>query len=659
MKQLLTRLFLFCLLIIISTNGLLAEDISSLHLKISKAENNIEKLETYDKLIEYFLIVNRDSAFFYATKGEKEFESKDYKKGVGTMLLHQASVLMDEGMLDKMRIVLEKAQKNFKQISDQQGLAKAESFVGVADGKTGNYTDAVKHFLNALKICQSIGYNRGIVSNYLRLGTVNDLVGNIDQSLAYYQEGLTIAHKYKLVDEAYLLNNIASLYGRQGKLDVAQDYLNQALNISDTTKDVRSRLSVLSNLGTLNVARNNPQKAVEYINEGIGIASRSGYSEEIVRFLLVKAEALTIQNPKDAEPIYFQALEKSKEFGLRRLQSDILASLSDHYEVQGDFKKAYQYLQWKQDLKDSIVSIQKAKEIANLQSVQELSQAEAKMDQLNIVALKNAQKRNIILAIALALGFGLLLSVYYIITIRKLNQALAHREEELQNSNAVKDKMFSIIGHDLKGATGNILALIELYRDEQISEVERNYILDSLEESATTSNETLDLLLNWGKMQIKGISIHKSSFDTDKVIQDTFRFLKLTASQKQITLLNNVEENTIISADTDQFRFIIRNLLSNAIKFSRNNSKIELLSTPVKNQFIQFSIKDEGIGIEPERLPHIFEPFHKSTPGTAAEVGNSIGLMLCKEFVQRNGGEIWAESKKDIGTTVHFTMPMK
>ncbi|MBS1590093.1 MAG: tetratricopeptide repeat-containing sensor histidine kinase [Bacteroidetes bacterium] len=658
MKHRLFSLFLLSLWVIAPTNTLLAEDLPSLYLKVSKAENNVEKLEAFDQLIEYFLIANRDSAMFYATKGEKEFESQNYPKGVGTMLLHQASVLMDEGMLDKMRVALDKAQKNFQQISDQQGLAKAESFIGVADGKSGNYTDAVKHFLNALKICQSIGYNRGIVSNYLRLGTVNDLVGNIDEALAYYQEGLAIAHKFKLVDEVYILNNIASLYGRQEKLDVAEEYLNKALNLSDTTKDVRSRLSVLSNLGTLNVARNNPKKAVEYINEGIEMASRSGYSEEIVRFLLVKAEALTLQNPKDAEPVYFQALDKSKEFGLRRLQSDILASLSDHYALQGDFKKAYQYLQWKQDLKDSIVSIEKAKEIANLQSVQELNEAEAKMDQLNLTAMKNTQNRNIIIAIALALGFGLLLSVYYIVTIRKLNHALAHREEELQNSNAVKDKMFSIIGHDLKGATGNILALIGLYRDDQISDVERNYILDSLEESATTSNETLDLLLNWGKMQIKGISIHKSSFDTDKVIQDTFRFLKLTASQKQITLLNKVEENTIISADADQFRFVIRNLLSNAIKFSRNNSKIELVSAIGKNHFIQFSIKDEGIGIEPERLPHIFEPFHKSTPGTAAEVGNSIGLMLCKEFVQRNGGEIWAESKKGVGTTVHFTMPM-
>ena len=155
-------------------------------------------------------------------------------------------------------------------------------------------------------------------------------------------------------------------------------------------------------------------------------------------------------------------------------------------------------------LEHSTFTIEKAKEIANLESVYELEQSNARIKELKLSEHKNMLKRNVIIAIAVGLAIALIfISVFYRKT-KRLNEQLSKREAELEKSNNVKDKLFSIIGHDLRGPVGNIPVMLKIVEDEGTTPTERKYLLDTLMEHAQASLETLDKLLFWGKSQIKG-----------------------------------------------------------------------------------------------------------------------------------------------------------
>ncbi len=235
---------------------------------------------------------------------------------------------------------------------------------------------------------------------------------------------------------------------------------------------------------------------------------------------------------------------------------------------------------------------------------------------------------------------------------------LLHKQvKELQKLNEAKDRLFTVIGHDLNSTIKSVQPTIELYRHKHTSEEERQFLLDSIEENAVSAVETLQALLEWGKSQIKGITLSPTYFNASDVIKSKLNLFKVSIRNKGITIVNNLPPETTIHADLNHFRFVLRNLLINAIKFTRINGTIEINAIKYHQpEYVIFSVKDNGTGIERERLKQIFEPFNTSVEGTTNEKGNGIGLLLCKEFVSVNGGQIWVESESGEGTTFYVAL---
>lgn len=255
--------------------------------------------------------------------------------------------------------------------------------------------------------------------------------------------------------------------------------------------------------------------------------------------------------------------------------------------------------------------------------------------------------------------FALLpLMLITILMIGGWRYVLLHKQvKDLQKLNAAKDRLFTVIGHDLNSSIKSVQPTIELYRHENTSEEERRFLLDSIEENAVSAVETLQALLEWGKSQIKGVTINPTYFNASEVIKSKLSLFKVSIRNKGITIVNNLPAETTIHADLNHFRFVFRNLLINAIKFTRTNGTIEITAIKYHQpEYVIFSVKDNGTGIERERLKQIFEPFNTSIEGTKNEKGNGIGLLLCKEFVSVNGGQIWAESEAGEGTTFYVAL---
>ncbi len=233
--------------------------------------------------------------------------------------------------------------------------------------------------------------------------------------------------------------------------------------------------------------------------------------------------------------------------------------------------------------------------------------------------------------------------------------------DELQELNATKDKLFSIIAHDLKSPFNSIIGLSEIIKDEA-----RHIDIDTIEQYAgviySTSQQTFTLLenlLDWARIQQSQITFRPVSIVFKEVVGDIFELLIEKANSKKIALMNQIPDKLIVTADLDMLKTILRNLVSNALKFTSSNGKVEIIANVLSGE-IEIAVKDNGTGIKKEDLEKLFKVgSNYSRRGTENESGTGLGLMLCKEFAEKHGGKIWVESEEGKGSTFKFTLPMQ
>jgi two-component system, sensor histidine kinase and response regulator len=242
-----------------------------------------------------------------------------------------------------------------------------------------------------------------------------------------------------------------------------------------------------------------------------------------------------------------------------------------------------------------------------------------------------------------------------------LEQKVEERTHQLEELNKTKDKFFSIIAHDLKNPFNTLLGFTELMRinfDRYTKEQIKQYI-NILYETADSGYSLLKNLLEWSRSQTGSLKRTPQVVDLSTITKDVMQFLEISATKKQINIVNNLAEDVTVFSDLNMIHTTIRNLISNAIKYTNKGGTIEINSKKDGNMLI-FSVQDNGIGIPAENIAKLFRiDISLSTKGTSDESGTGLGLLLCKEFVEKNGGEIWVESKLNAGSQFFFTVPLK
>lgn len=249
--------------------------------------------------------------------------------------------------------------------------------------------------------------------------------------------------------------------------------------------------------------------------------------------------------------------------------------------------------------------------------------------------------------------------VALVIERKRSSDAIKKYADELKNLNATKDKFFSIIAHDLKNPFITILGFSELLLSdyEELSDEEKLYYIEEMKKSADTSHNLLQNLLQWSRSQTGRIVFQPKILSIDEIILENIELLKPTAEQKEIKIEYSNLCQVNVFADEDMVSTIIRNLISNAIKFTERKGSI-FISTVDSDSVVNISVKDSGIGMCEETQQKLFQlDTSYSTAGTEKEMGTGLGLILCKEFIEKNGGSIYVESKQGEGSTFHFTLP--
>jgi PAS domain S-box-containing protein len=246
------------------------------------------------------------------------------------------------------------------------------------------------------------------------------------------------------------------------------------------------------------------------------------------------------------------------------------------------------------------------------------------------------------------------------ITERKVaEEKLNEQSKELINLNQLKDRLFSIIAHDLRGPMMNLKLLVNMTDTGMISDEEFKGFLPELSKRVNYTSSLLENLLHWSKSQLEGQRTQPVVFDLKDIAGKEIIYFTQKAIEKGIKMYDTIAPGTYAFADVNMIELVVRNILSNAIKFSSNGDEISIaVEANHKNEFA-VCIKDTGSGITPELLSKLFLPETFTTRGTNNEPGTGLGLQLCKEFVEKNNGKIWAESEEGIGSRLYFTIPQK
>ncbi|SDD19718.1 Signal transduction histidine kinase [Mucilaginibacter pineti] len=593
-----------------------------------------------------------DSALSYADQGLKLSRKLKYRHGEGIMLDRLADINARYGNLGLAIKYRQEALTIFKTLNDAASVADTRSGLGILVARKGDRITGNTLLRQTLAFYRTRKDTAGIILSETRLGEVQELVGNHKQALVWYTEAEQLQEGRPLTDDYLgLISSIGKLHTRHGNHNQAIAYYEKGISKSSSGRYVKSHIAFLHQAGKAADSLGDKAKALDYHRRGLQKARENGLQEEEARSLMAIAGTLKNEDATQSITHLKNALAISRNIGEKQLSAEIYHSLSDIYRQQARYEEALQALEAHHRLLDSLQEANEGHKLAVLQGSYELAESRLHIESLELINRQRTDQRNEGLIAAIAVLLILLVLTFYFYKTKRLNQ-------QLQSSNLIKDKLFSIIGHDLRNPIGGITQLLALMEEGGLSENEMYELVTEMKKQGNVTLEILNALLNWGEAQLKGIHIKPVNFNAKDSILKNMAALQQQAADKSIQIHDHSAAQLEVFGDVNHFDFIIRNLLSNAIKFSRPLGQVEI-SAEIQagaNQ-LTFAIKDYGKGISPEQQALFLKSNLDISYGTKGEKGTGIGLMLSKEFITANHGRIWLDSKVGEGTVFYFTFP--
>ncbi|GAA0720292.1 hypothetical protein GCM10009430_20300 [Aquimarina litoralis] len=599
-----------------------------------------------------------DLGLLYADKLLKLSEKLEYDKGIATSYNQIGNMYNRKDELIKASSNYSKAEKYFKKINLLEGLALVNNNKSSVEQERGNLEKSISYLLEANKYNFQLKDSIGLSRTLNNIGNAYAMLGKFESAKSYYTQSISIKKKHKLKKLGTSLNNMALLHFNEKMIDSATNYVVEALSTCKKNDNIRSASFSYEILAKIALHKNQQALAKKYYDSSMIAGIESKCNRAVINSKQ-QLGYIAIQN-KD-----FREAEKMLSMSRDELAKTNIPSLlltNYKYSVKLDSARG-QYanaLQWQQ-------KYQKLSDKNTLeQSTQKVTQAEnrfkAEMEQLKLIdeQEKREQKTKEKLFRSrvfnyIAIGVLIFLSIFlaHIIKTKKERKRLI---KKLNDSNQVKNKLFSIISHDLKNEIHGLNGSLNLMKNNNLSSNELGEIIPLLANRTHQTSIMLTNLLNWSKSQMKELYANPTSFDISEVINNKFAFFDPKATQKRIKLINELPP-TRVYADKDMFSIVSQNLMANAIKFCNPGDSITLFSR-AKGDYYQIGFKDTGIGIKAENVHKLFAEDTFTTNGTQQETGTGLGLRICKELIDLNKGNIAVESKPGVGSTFYITLPM-
>jgi len=522
--------------------------------------------------------------------------------------------------------------------------------------------------LKAIEMYEELEDEKNIALLYNNLGIDYYRLYDYNKTMEYYQKSLDkriqIADSLGIADS---YNNIAMVYDEQKQYDKALEYYKKALLIFDKTGNKSGIADTYNNIAGTFYHIENFGKVLEYALKSLKIREELGDKWEI-SFTLINIGILDKTLGKTNEAIDYlkrgiKIADETNALSLLGLGYNHLAEL---YFDSGNFKEAYKYRNLYSAVQDSMFKEESAKATAEMQTKYETEKKQKEIELLNkekdIQALKLTRSENFrifFLAISILLVLtAVLIYNRYRLKI-KTNRLLKEKNKQLEIANATKDKFFTIIAHDLKNPLSGIKIITQSLSEnfENITGEELQYYLNELNSSSSNLFDLLGNLLQWARSQTGKLQFKPGEINLFETFNNNLKLLIPLAQKKKISIINEIPKSTSVYADFNMLNTVIRNLVSNALKITGTDGTISIKAVR-KNENIQIIVKDTGIGIEKDDISKLFRiDVDISSIGMSEEKGTGLGLILCKELLEKNKGTIWAESEPGKGSEFCFTLP--
>ncbi len=551
----------------------------------------------------------------------------------------------------------EKATFNFQKIEDKNGLAMVSNDRYIIERNKGNIEEAANHLLDAKLQREQLKDSIGLTAVYNNLAIIYKELNDIPNAEKFYLKSMKMARRLKLKGVGLTINNLALLHTEGGKLEEAKVLLKEALQINKAENDLRHTAQSYSIMAKVAMYGKEYEKAKKFYDTTQCVGTQANFK-------------LIVHNAKQQLGII--ALEqnefKKAEEYLKVAREDLIKSnvtslILKNYKysfkldsTRGNLLGAIAWQKKYQELSDKRMNDLTTKKVENTKS-----RYEAQLEQLRLQDEKEKReqqtkeqlfKYRLMTFISLAVIAVILVFMILIIKTRKERKRYI---KELNESNQVKNKLFSIISHDLKNEIHGLESSLNLMKEDVISTEEFKEIVPLLANRTHQTSILLNNLLNWSKSQMKELNPKPTTFDITEVISNKFTFFRPKAEKKDIQLINQLGSAKIF-ADKDMFGIVAQNLIANAIKFCNSGDSIALTARE-KEDFYEICFEDTGVGIDPENLNKLFAEDTFTTNGTENETGTGLGLRICKELIELNRGRIEVESIPGKGSTFCVQLP--
>lgn len=554
---------------------------------------------------------------------------------------------------------------------------KVFTWLGMAHifGSVGNFEKSAEFLEQALEL-KNVQNNTNLRARVLtKLGKMYVTLGRREEAFDLYEHVLDL--RSQIDDpavEAEALFNQAHLYSSQGDYQESLNRHLEALAIRRSAKDRWNEAQSLNDIGELYRLRKNLERAMA--NHEAALSIRKS----------LKDKRGVAESYNNIGELYYQrkdypqaihnlslALESGRE---SQAQEQIRRSadyLTQCYKDLGEYKKALEFKELYTEINEFIQNERNDRELQETQNQYVLEKSESRIERLEAIRVQREKEiaeqkrfRNILIAFAALVVIIIILVTYLYIMKQRSNKILRTAHEQvrtqniqLQELNATKDKFFSIISHDLKGPLNSLTSFSGLLINhaDSLSKEEIQMLAKDLDKSLKNLFALLENLLEWSRSQTGNIEFIPTPFDLADTLEQNKDLLLQQAQSKNIAIVNANKLKLPVNAHNNSINTVVRNLVSNAIKFTPPGGTITLDATEMDNNWI-VSIADSGVGMSAEVMKKLFRIDTKhTTKGTANEKGTGLGLILCKDFIEKNGGSIWVKSEEGKGSVFYFSLP--
>ncbi|EHQ28775.1 tetratricopeptide repeat-containing sensor histidine kinase [Mucilaginibacter paludis] len=564
-----------------------------------------------------------------------------------------------------------------KTINYKKGIGQSFLNIGIT------YWSQSYYIIGLLYIDTALKYFR---HDRLQLSSCYCYIGRIYTDLKDYKSAshyLEKAREEAGTDPAKskdVIVHLSYLYLKRKEFNKALFAVDRMMKICKSVKDTDTEAILYNRLANIYLAQNQYSKALKYCDKAIQMSYLVN-NKRLRASSFVEKSGILLHNGHQRSAIRFatQALAMSDTLGIMDLKSKSFKAIIAAYDARHNYKRVLyferQFNLFQEERYNSVIH-------NNSQIMRDYFELNAGLQGINMI--KQQAKENDIhlhsqqnLIITLSASLILLSVALYIVYFyyrQKNNLATKLRDRQqatlaqsqliesqarnLEELNGFKNKLLAIIGHDLRSPIQNLRNLTDMFDDGNISNEEISFLMKTINPVIKSAELTLSNLLIWADRQIRGIErIQAKSIDLMPVIRESEQIFRHLLDQKNISVQHHIGVDTLVWCDENHLKVILNNLISNAIKFTGEGGEIAITVERDKNQLI-ISVTDTGIGITDEEIMRILSAnTHFSKPGTMGEQGTGIGLLLCRELIEVNGGRLNIKSNAGIGSTFYFNLP--